>query len=270
MNMSRREFLLSAAAGMALAESAGVVAKPDAEVKQVPDDQVFELRQYTLHRRQRDALISLFEASFIEPQNEVGAHIVGLFRDLDDPDRFVWMRSFRDMSSRQQALAAFYGGPAWQANRTTANSTMLDSDNVLMLRPAESGAGLRSKPPTAEASKEIVGATIHYLHGVDSEKFTRFFEDAMLPQLTRAGIQPFARLVSEESPNNFPRLPIREHDRVFIWFARWSGLAAEEEFVSKFNAVSGWRDAAPEAVLPALMQKPERLRLAPTARSPLR
>jgi quinol monooxygenase YgiN len=267
---------------MALAKSPGAVARRDSDVKDLPDDQVFELRQYTLHRRQRDTLISLFERSFIEPQNEAGAHVVGVFRDLDDPDRFVWMRSFRDMSSRQEALAAFYEGPVWQANRTTANSTMLDSDNVLMLRPAETGEGDRAaseathsggfhaKPLAAPASNDIVGATIHYLRGVDSAKFTRFFDDAILPQLTAAGIQPFARLVSEESPNNYPRLPIREHDRVFIWFARWPGIAAEEEFVSKFSAVSGWRDAAPEGVLPALMQKPERLRLAPTARSPLR
>lgn len=39
-----------------------------------------------------------------------------------------------------------------------------------------------------------------------------------------------------------------------------AGLAAE----------AGWRDAAPEAVLPALMRKPEGLRLTPTARSRLR
>ena len=38
-------------------------------------------------------------------------HIVGQFRDLDDPDRFVWIRGFTDMSSRLAALPNFYGGP---------------------------------------------------------------------------------------------------------------------------------------------------------------
>ena len=34
------------------------------------------------------------------------------------------------------ALASFYGGPVWTAYRDAANSTMLDSDNVLLLKPA--------------------------------------------------------------------------------------------------------------------------------------
>jgi quinol monooxygenase YgiN len=268
MNMNRRELLLSAAAGMALARSAGSAATGDSGA--TPDDQVFELRQYTLHGGQRDTLIALFEKNFIAPHEELGAHVFGLFRDLDDPDRFVWIRGFRDMSSRQQALTAFYDGAAWQANRTTANATMLDSDNVLMLRPAAAGAGFHSEPPAAGASQGIVGATIYYLGRVDSAQFTRFFDDAIVPQLAAAGVWPFARLVSEESPNNYPRLPIRQHDRAFIWFARWPSITAEETFVAKFRALSGWRDSAPEAVLAALMQKPERLRLAPTTRSPLR
>jgi hypothetical protein len=75
---------------------------------------------------------------------------------------------------------------------------------------------------------------------------------AVLPQLTDTGIEPIARLLSEESPNNFPRLPIREHERVFIWFAHWASTSAEDAFVAHFAGLSGWRDTAPESVLPAL------------------
>lgn len=270
MSMSRRDLLLSAAAGVALAKGASCVASSDSHAAGSADDQVFELRQYTLHRGQRDTLISLFERYFIEPQNEIGAHIVGLFRDLDDPDRFVWIRSFRDMSVRQKALAGFYEGPGWQSHRTAANATMVDSDNVLMLRPADAGHAFNAGPVGTEAPNGVIGATIYYLRGVDSAQFTRFFDDAVMPHLAAAGVHPFARLVTEESANNYPRLPIREHDRAFVWFARWPGVAAEEAFVAKLRALSGWRDSAPEAVLPALVQKPERLRLAPTTRSPLR
>src|ERR1700761_6721111 len=90
---------------------------------------VLELRQYTLHPGMRDTLIALFEREFVEPQEAVGARIVGTFRDLDDPDRFVWLRGFADMAARADALGAFYGGPAWQAHRDTANATMVDSDD---------------------------------------------------------------------------------------------------------------------------------------------
>lgn len=84
------------------------------------------------------------------------------------------------------------------------------------------------------------------------------------------GVSPIGRLVTHGAPNNFPKLPIREHDRVYIWFARWSSAEEEEGFSARCAALSGWRDGAPESVLPGLMRKPERLRLAPTARSALR
>jgi hypothetical protein len=256
---------LEGASSLALTSSVGVTKET------VPKDYgVVELRQYTLRGRQRDTLISMFEKSFLEPQNALGAHVVGTFRDLDDADRFVWIREFRDMPARQEALSEFYGGSIWQANRTAANATMLDSDNVLLLRPAGPGQGFATTPTSGAPQGGIIGAMIYYLGDVDTKQFTHFFEQAVLPQLTAAGVEPIARLVSEESPNNFPRLPVREHERAFIWFARWSGPAAEEAFVAHFAALSGWRDTAPESVLPALMRKPERLRLAPTPRSELR
>ena len=62
--------------------------------------EVFELRQYTLHPGKRDTLIELFEREFIEPQEAAGMHVIAQFRDLDDPDRFVWIRSFPDMAAK--------------------------------------------------------------------------------------------------------------------------------------------------------------------------
>ncbi len=66
-----------------------------------------------------------------------GADVIGIvFRDLDDPDRFVWIRGFRDMTVRRQALESFYGGPVWHTYGPAANATMIDSGNVQLLRLA--------------------------------------------------------------------------------------------------------------------------------------
>ena len=59
---------------------------------------VVELRQYTLHPHQRDTLIALFDREFVESQEALGMQVIGPFRDLDDPDRFVWLRGFDDSS----------------------------------------------------------------------------------------------------------------------------------------------------------------------------
>src|SRR4249919_313768 len=106
------------------------------------DDVVLELRQYTLQPGQRDVLIDLFEREFIETQEAVGMHVIGHFRDLDAPDRYVWLRGFPSMEARREALQGFYFGPVWQRHRDAANATMVDSDNVLLLRPAHPASGL--------------------------------------------------------------------------------------------------------------------------------
>ncbi|MGH2928195.1 MAG: NIPSNAP family protein, partial [Solirubrobacteraceae bacterium] len=97
---------------------------------------VVELRRYTLHPGRREELIELFEREFVESQEAAGMRLIGQFRDLDDPDRFVWLRAFPDMESRGRALAAFYDGPIWARHRDAANATMVDSDDVLLLRAA--------------------------------------------------------------------------------------------------------------------------------------
>src|SRR4029453_799553 len=96
---------------------------------------VVELRQYTLHPGQRDVLIDLFDREFVETQEAEGMRVLGQFRDLDNPNRFVWLRGFSDMPGPAHALCAFYGGPAWKAHSKAANATMVDSSNVLLLRP---------------------------------------------------------------------------------------------------------------------------------------
>ena len=138
MALSRRA-LLGVASAMAL--GAGVAA---AGGKRCEGIRGVRTASCTLRARQRDTLIAMFEQSFLEPQNALGAHVFGTFRDLYDADRFVWVRGFRDMEARREALAAFYGGAVWQAKRTAANwYHVLDSDNVLLLRPAGPGLGFQ-------------------------------------------------------------------------------------------------------------------------------
>src|SRR5712692_9975990 len=87
---------------------------------------IVELRQYTLHPGQRDVLIDLFEREFVESQEVLGMRVIGIFRDLDDPNRFVWLRGYSDMLIRAEALKAFYiDGSVWKAHREAANATMI-------------------------------------------------------------------------------------------------------------------------------------------------
>jgi hypothetical protein len=104
------------------------------EIPLLPRDaSVIELRQYTLHPGGFDVLVPLFEAELVHTQEEVGISVIGTFADLDDRNRFVWLRGFADLASRGRSLSAFYEGPVWAAHRNTVNPTMIDSDDVLLL-----------------------------------------------------------------------------------------------------------------------------------------
>jgi quinol monooxygenase YgiN len=237
---------------------------------------VIELRQYTLKPGQRDVLIDLFEREFVETQEAVGIHLVGQFRDLGRPDRFVWIRGFPDMPSRAQSLQAFYGGPVWQANRDAANATMIDSDNVLLLRPVSADsafaayAAARAPVGSNERAATRVLATIYYFDGPVEETFERFFDTKIAPALTAAGAPPIARFESESAENTFPRLPIRAGEHVFIWFARFNDDAALLDHQARLAQSEQWTDQLMPELARQLKSPPERIVLEPTARSLLR
>src|SRR5690349_11887340 len=177
---------------------------------------ILELRMYSLHPGRREELIKLFEREFLETQEAVGIQVLGQFYDLDDPNRFVWLRGFQDMDSRAQLLNAFYTGPVWKAHRDAANATMIDSDNVLLLRLPEGGCGFSFKngnrPRLGSRAKQegFLAATIYYFdQHIDSE-FLNYFKKMIQPALVETGANLLAYFVSEDSPNTYPRLPVRE------------------------------------------------------------
>lgn len=196
---------------------------------------IVELRQYTLHPGARDTLIELFEREFLTGQEAVGITVGGRFRDLEDPDRFVWLRGFPDMAERERALRAFYYGPVWKAHSEVANATMLDSDNVLLLR----GPGF----PAPDNPGPVV-ATI--CHPLDPDAFADHFERRLRPQLI-AQAPPLAVHRTEHADNTFPALPVRTREDVLVWFTMG--------------------DAAPLPDLSAYLKcPPQQLRLAPLRR----
>jgi hypothetical protein len=234
---------------------------------------IVELRQYTLRTGQRDVLIALFERYFIEPQEEDGAWIIGQFRDLDDPDRFVWLRGFQDMPSRADALKAFYTGGVWRAHGKAANATMFDSDNVLLLRPARPGSGFAAgaRPPAGAGGREprsLVTATICAVEPARTDELIALFFEQLKPALAGTGAEVVAAYVTEASPNTFPALPVREGENVLVWFARFPDRAAYQAHVDALERSPRWLELA-EELRARLSAPPETLRLAPAARSEL-
>ena len=233
---------------------------------------VVELRQYTLVPGGRETLISLFEREFIETQEATGIKVIGQFRDLNNPNRFVWLRGFSDLNSRGMQLQDFYEGPVWKAHRDAANATMIDSDNVLLLRPASPTSGFqlenaRRAPRGSTSEREgLLVATIYHLGNTKTVDFASFFERELKPEFAKVAVSVVASFVTETHPNTFPRLPVREDANVFVWFSQFPNREAYEESAAAV-AASKRQSAAGTKLTELTRGQPEVLLLSPASRS---
>ncbi|MGW8328590.1 NIPSNAP family protein [Streptomyces sp. NPDC055808] len=162
---------------------------------------IVEFRQYTLRPGARETLIELFEREFVTGQQAAGITVGGRFRDLDDPARFVWLRGFPDMRRRRLALEAFYTGPVWRRHRDAANATMLDSDDVLLLR----GPGFTADPGLREVSATVC-------HPSDARSFDTYAAQHLTPT--------HALHSTEHAENDYPLLPVRTGEDARLWFGQ--------------------------------------------------
>lgn len=221
---------------------------------------IVEYRRYTVRPEGRDAFIRLFERALLEPQERAGMSVVGQFRDLDRPDRFVWLRAFPDMPSRAAALAAFYDGAVWRAHREAANAAIVDSDDVFLLRPVAAEPRFPAADGRARADAAGGIGTGYVAVGsvpFDAPPAETLVHDTIGPRVAAAGGTLVAALVSAGVPNTFPRLPVREGEYVAVWIAACCDLPTLDRIAAVDAAPLGGSGTA------------DVLRLQPTARSAL-
>jgi hypothetical protein len=126
---------------------------------------------------------------------------------------------------------------------------MADFSNVLLLKPAWTGSGFkldrddRPAPGSVERPHGVIAARITHVAARELADFSLRFREGQ-----GAGKSLIAAYMTEDSPNSYPALPVRD-DSVFVSF--------HDESASGSEAASADRAAG----------KPEWLRLAPTARS---
>jgi hypothetical protein len=170
---------------------------------------VVELRRYLLHPGGRDVLIDLFEREFIESQEAEGACLLGLFREEDADDRFVWFRGYRTMRERLAMLQAFYTGPVWRRHSAAANATMISVDDVLLLRPTWLAD---HQPAVSGGPRPPVEITISDVRDLPDADRSGVGSPADSPPEFR----PLARFETLHAENDFPGLPVRDADVVVV------------------------------------------------------
>jgi hypothetical protein len=71
---------------------------------------IVEVRSYRIKPGRREEFIRFFETRSIPALRAHGMKIVGPFLDLENPNKFVWLRSFPSLEERERMKKDFYEG----------------------------------------------------------------------------------------------------------------------------------------------------------------
>jgi len=216
---------------------------------------IVELRRYTFRPGRRDAFVELFETRFIESQEAVGARVLGSFEIDGVPDQLVWLRGFTHMDARRHALEAFYASPLWRFHRAACNATLLDNDDVHLLRAIVPAGGipLAARRP-APGEKKPARPYRLLLSELRAPEALAGYHLELRRLLRKAGAEPLASLGTLAAENNYPSLPVWRHRTVHM--ALLPGEAPLPELPRQLRGL--------------LRTAPESLVLRPTPRSLLR
>jgi len=182
---------------------------------------VIELRRYTLVDGAAAPFSRCFETWFPEAFQQAGAVALGHFTERGSGDRFTWLRAFPDMAARLAANTAFYDGPVWREHKAALNGWIVDSDNVLLLRPLYAGAAIPLLPsvdPVGEPQGARGLAVAQLLQAAPGQADAcaraaeRWFDSYRGEGLVEAGV-----LATLDVANNFPRHPVRSDGHWLVW-----------------------------------------------------
>ena len=103
-----------------------------------------------------------------------------------------------------------------------ANATMVDSDDVLLLRPA---GPVHAGFPAGDG--DVLTASVCLTAGeAELDALAARFDREIAPALAAAGAPPIAVLRTLHADNTFPALPVRAGEHAFVWMCRFAGADA--------------------------------------------
>jgi hypothetical protein len=97
---------------------------------------IVEVRTYKIKPGRRDEFIKFFETRGVPAQRSLGMKILGPLIDLENPDTFVWLRSFPSLDERDRMKSAFYDGDEWKRELEAIAMPMIESYAVVLSEPS--------------------------------------------------------------------------------------------------------------------------------------
>jgi hypothetical protein len=234
------------------------------------DYPVIELRRYTIKAGEREHFVKRFESYFPEAIQQTGAIIAGEFLERSNQSMFTWIRGFRDLDDRARLNAALYDGPVWKEHRSQMNELLIDSDNVLLLRPLHLERGVPICPAVDPAKQisEARGVVVAQIFALKADGLKAFPQQAesAFAGYRAAGARDAGVLVTLDVPNNFPQLPIRTDGPYLVWL----GILPDNQTLDHQFTPLAEQSAQSLSATGLLRSAPELVILDPAPRSRMR
>jgi len=93
---------------------------------------IVEVRSYRIKPGHRDEFIKFFESRAIPALRSHGMRVVGPFLDLENPNKFVWLRMFPSLEERERMKTDFYEGELWKNELESIAMPLLESYDVIL------------------------------------------------------------------------------------------------------------------------------------------
>ena len=93
---------------------------------------IVEVRSYRIKPGHRKEFIEFFETRSIPALRSHGMQILGPLLDLENPNKFVFLRSFPSLEERERMKNAFYEGELWKNELESIAMPMLESYDVIL------------------------------------------------------------------------------------------------------------------------------------------
>ncbi len=93
---------------------------------------IVEVRSYRIKPGHREEFIRLFETRAIPALRSHGMLVLGPLIDLENPNKFVWLRSFLSLEDRDRMKNAFYEGELWKNELEAIAMPLIESYDVIL------------------------------------------------------------------------------------------------------------------------------------------
>ncbi|HEY1726892.1 MAG TPA: NIPSNAP family protein [Candidatus Baltobacteraceae bacterium] len=93
---------------------------------------IIEVRTYTIKPGLRDQFVAFFEKRAIPEQQAVGIKVLGPLLDTENPNVFLFLRSFPSLEERDRMKSLFYDGPVWKNELEGIAMPMIESYSAVL------------------------------------------------------------------------------------------------------------------------------------------